>query len=244
MNRIGSIAVLLVTVVLGILACNDKVETPLREGGGLEVRIHMDCDTIYFLPGDSARCNGWVVVKDASGNPMPNIRVSVSLERPFGFLEFVDAQKHDTTDATGRVYFRFLTFNQAGENTIIASIANIRDTWPLVVRQSPLPAVCTEVTITPDTLFVSGTAEDSVLMEIWVVTADTPHVGIRGYPVGISATGGRLRGLPPTDSTGYTSTHWYSNWQGQGGFCFSVSPRSCDGDTVCVVVMDTTSGGR
>jgi hypothetical protein len=239
MTRQLLIAIMFGLGLLGIMACHeDRHRTdyiPVTDCAGPSVQIRMDADTIDMMTGDSARCNGWVIVRGVNGDPYPDVRLSLSLERPFGFIEFVDPAKRDTTDATGRVFFRFLTYNQAGANTVIARLANIQDAWPIYVRQIG-PDACSITHLTPERLIVSSTDEDSVHVEIRVMTVDTPRVGIPGYQPIILASGGRLRGLPRTDSTGYTDTYWYSNYQGQGTFGIVVLPNSCYGDTTCVRV--------
>jgi hypothetical protein len=178
------------------------------------VQIHMDTDTLNFLPGDSARCNGWAVVKDGYGNTVEGVRLMLSLEHPFGFIEFVDSQRRDTTDQTGRVYFRFLTYNQAGDNTIVAAVGAIRDTWRLVVRQIHYPAASLRLYVIPNTLTTDSTFNDSV--QVRVNVSDYLSAPLPGVPVDVTYTSGRMDTLALTDSNGSSSAWWHPT---QFGLC-------------------------
>jgi hypothetical protein len=115
----------------------------------------------------------------------------------------------------------------------------------MTVVLRPYGRPCCLVTLTPDTLFSNTSENDSVHIEIWIITVDSPHVGIPGILPALSASGGgRLHGSGASDSAGYISLYWFTNFQGFGRDCFFTNPPPCNGDTACVVVMDTTSGGR
>jgi hypothetical protein len=230
--------------LLWVIGCDDKVPPwlPGGECGGLiSPHIMMDADTLNFLQADTAVCNGWVEVKNGCGDPVPGIRVSLSLERNFGFLDFLNMQLRDTTDETGRVYFRFSSFGQSGSNTIIAAISNIHDTWPIYVAPASWRPACAMVRVTPDHLVVSPGVEDSAHVEVTLQKMDSTHAGIPGITLSIEADGGRLRAFPPTDSAGHTDSWWYSGGL-IGTVCFYTRLPSCNGDTACVRV--DTVGGR
>jgi hypothetical protein len=241
MKRYWILALIVVLSLTGFTACRQERITmgpkPVVAGS---VRIHMDADTLNFLPGDSVRCNGWVVVKDRNGNALPDVPVSITLDRSFGFLDFVDPQRRDTTDATGTVNFRFMTYNQSGENTVIAAVGDLRDTWPLVVRVALSVRWCVTVTLSPDTLLTDGIGPDSVHVDLWIFDNRIPHVGIPRVSILLPSCGGRFSGLPATDSTGHAEGYFYCNFA-PGLFCYPPANLACDGDTACVVVIDTSA---
>jgi hypothetical protein len=202
-------------------------------------QIHMDADTLEMLPGDSVSCNGWVEVRDPDGTTRPNVRIRLSLERPYGFIEFVDPHRRDTTDADGRVYFRFVAYNEVGSNTVIASVANIRDTWPLVVRQTCNRITTVSVNISTGSLQVGQGVSDSVLVTITV--SDANHNGVSSLALRLQSSCWFLPLSSETDSNGEASL-WVIRgpdtcmvcvfWGGGGcpedSFCFRVNPSQID----------------
>jgi hypothetical protein len=136
MRILGMMALLLLAGSLCIVGC--------RIGRGVDlppyvVSIHldlsMDSDTLYALPNDTVYCTGWAEVKSNSGTPEPGMTVSLLHTADWGFFEYADTTKRDTTNDLGRVNFRFGACNHYGANTIIARVDNVQDTWPLVVLE-------------------------------------------------------------------------------------------------------------
>lgn len=202
-------ALLLTLTMLLSFGCSEKNSGGGGTGGIGAVQIIMPVDTLRFLPGDSASAFGWVVVKDNNGNVMPGIPVAMSLAAPFGFIEYVNTEQRDTTNAFGRVEFWFRVFNLAGDNIITATAGGRSDQKSIWVR--PTNQLISRVTLNvlPNNLEVAPEAEDSV--RVTVTVTDSSRNGVPGITPRLNATGGRLAPLSPTNSSGMTQTWWYSN---------------------------------
>jgi hypothetical protein len=204
---------LVILMVLGLGCASDK-------GGGTggggntgvgSVQIIMLSDTVSFLPGDSCAVYGFVVVKDLNGVVMRGIKVDFLLSQPFGFIEYANQSLRDTTNDVGRVEFYFRSYNQAGIQTISATAGGRSDSWLLVVLQQSQVVATLNVTVDRDAVDVAPQFEDSIMVTVTV--ADSSHNGVPNLVVHLSATGGRLRPIAPTDSTGRAVTYWYTNGQ-------------------------------
>jgi hypothetical protein len=173
------------------------------------VQIHMDADTLNFLPGDTARCDGWVVVRDRDSLALSGIPVTLTLAQNFGSIALTDTTNGNVTDSTGRVHFRFVCYCYVRNDTnvVIASVRDVYDEWPLYVRQAtggpdPMSLNVNKYQICTDTTF-----SDSV--QVTVTLDDENWVGRQGVEVQFFATGGRLFGFPATtDSNGVIFGYW------------------------------------
>jgi len=198
----------MVTIMIVALGCSeDKSTTPGSDAGGISaVQVWMPVDTLRFLPGDSAVAEGWVVVKDNGGRGIPNVAVDIVLSQPFGFIEYVNSTR-DTTDTNGRVYFRFRSYNQTGQQTITASAGGRSDTWSLAVLQASDIIRTLEISLSKERMETPPGGQDSV--QVTVLIADTSGQGISGITLPLNATGGSFAALPPTDNAGRAVTWWY-----------------------------------
>ncbi len=169
----------------------------------------MPTDTLTFLPGDSASCDGWVVVTDGQGRVMPNQEVSITLLEPFGSVELINGT--DSTDAAGRVYFRFRSYNATGVTTVRAAVGTKTDLWQLTVLPARAYVSHLNLTLSKRQMSVSSQFEDSLLVTCTI--SDSANLGVPGIILPVRCNGGRLLPIGPTDATGKASTWWYSNGQ-------------------------------
>jgi hypothetical protein len=213
-QRVGLL--LLLVGMLMVLGCEDKgVEyVPCNDcpGPGLAIMIFMPTDTLTFLPGDTANVNGWIVVTDGTGRAYPGLPVSISLLDPIGVITLLDSALQDTSNDSGRVYFRYQSINQTGTTTIRAAVGNHVDLWPLTVLPQRVRFDSLSLHLSRDTLRVAPNEEDSVWVTVTGVGRyDSTEQGVPRIVVPVRADGGRLSPIGPTDTTGTASTWWHSN---------------------------------
>ena len=95
-------------------------------------------DTLYLVPGDTASTPVHVYVAGVEGHALPGRVVHISLENPqIGFLQPVNPQLGDTTDAYGRAQYMYTT-TQTGQNVILAICEGIQaPPHPIVTLYHP-----------------------------------------------------------------------------------------------------------
>jgi hypothetical protein len=173
------------------------------------VQLHADSDSLFSMPDDTAFCDGWASVKDNYGDPVPEMRVQLILTGGVGFIEYTNAHLRDTTDATGRTFFRYVACNHWGRDTIIARVDNVQATWPLVVAERQAGTIH---------LTIPDTASIGCPVAISVSVLDARSVPIAGVPVAVSCFAEPIITEPPlmlTDSNGVAHGTWRTHSAGQ-----------------------------
>jgi hypothetical protein len=103
------------------------------------VSICLGTDTLRFLPGDSASTTVTVIVSDDCFNLIQGQKINVSLDSPeLGYLEFLDTDLRDTTNAQGRVDLLFTTIGTAGDMIFTATAGNVWATQSMAVRRDDI----------------------------------------------------------------------------------------------------------
>jgi hypothetical protein len=210
----------MILVALGAGCSTNKNNTNPGGGDGVGiVIIQMTTDTLAYLPGDSVSAAGSVVVTDAQGRVMPNVKVNISLSESFGLIEFVDQSRRDTTNSLGRVEFIFRAYAAnpgPGHNTITATVGNKSAQWLMVVQ--PAQDIIAQINIVLDKreVAVSQARPDSV--QVTVAILNQNRVGIPNITVTLGATGGLLTQLPVTNASGVANTWWYSYGTSDGWY--------------------------
>jgi hypothetical protein len=197
--------------LLACVGCRDKDEQPFgSEPLVFNLSIYLVADTVWFLPGDSAYATGWVAATNYFDEPVPGVKISIPPPEPFGGIELLNSELRDITNDSGRVYFRFRSFNQTGTTTIHAAVGtHYSADWPLTVLVAGTHPPRFTLTLSSHQLHVPPQSEDSLLVS--VVLRDSSDAGIEGVTLPIHASGGRLNQIPPTNAAGRASTWWYSN---------------------------------
>jgi hypothetical protein len=213
--------------------CRDKDQ---EIGGGCpigSVQIYFPTDTLAFLPGDTASSDGWVVVRDGSGFVAPNVEVAVTLLDPIGSISFLNGT--NSTDANGRVYFRFRSFNQTGTTTIRAEAGDDVALWPLTVLPARPHVAHLHISISKPSIDTTAGIADSLL--ICALLTDSLNQGISGIVLPLRASGDRIRlsSITQTDSTGKTCFWWYLQDLAPGHHCLYFSLPDIE-DSICVEV--------
>jgi adhesin/invasin len=207
-------AALLSLVLLASLGCQNK-STNTNSGSGSdvgEIQVVLGADTINFLPGDSASTSVKIYVRDKQGTVMPNVRVNVSLaDYSLGFLDRVTPTRGDTTDINGLLDMTYRTYGQDGENQVTAAVGGLSHSQRLVVRRSNQTVSTLNLNLDRTLLSVSPSSEDSVQVRLTI--SDNQARPIVGIQLPLSATGGRIKTPPLTDTSGVAVTWWYSNYQ-------------------------------
>jgi hypothetical protein len=227
-----------------LLACgckdndNDKGGTCCfcgEEWGPASVQIVMYVDTLRYLPGESVCAQGFIVVKDAQQRAMPGVKVNLELTEPFGSIELLNSALQDTTNALGRVGFRFCCDGCTGDNVIHAWYGSHEDTWPIHVQPAGSHFAALDISLEPETLYWP---QDSVTLSMTLT--DSSHAGIPGVSLSVVANCGQLGYLSATDNSGYTRcvahiggcpSPWCVYW--------TIGGRH---DSACVVILDTAGG--
>lgn len=237
MKRTTWAAALLLTIlmIIGFGCSTDKSTDP---GSSVKsVQVVMDTDTLKFVPGDSAVSTGFVVVTDQNGVVMKGISVSITITPVIGLIEYVNTELKDTTDDYGRVNFVFRSYNQPGNLEVKATVGNVAGTWKLWVQEASEIIESLSIQLVPDVLRVPNSSEDSSL--IIVTIKDSNSVGIGNISVILQATGGRMKPLGVTDSTGRAQTWWYNNHEyGQ----FSVTARVANLNSSATINVEPLGG--
>ncbi|MBU0691800.1 hypothetical protein KKG66_04365 [bacterium] len=182
-----------------------------NSGVGL-VTLSILTDTLRFLPGDSASTTITVIVSDQQGNVMEGQRVALSLSNPqLGFIEFLDTELRDTTNAQGRVDLLFTAIGTPGDNDFTATVGNVTATRHLAIREQSVLVGSLTLTVTPKRL--QAAVGQEAVSDVKVVVADNQGVAIPNLSVPVSCTMGRLAPLPATNDSGIARTKWFSNDQ-------------------------------
>jgi hypothetical protein len=193
--------------------------------------LSLGIDTLYFLPVDSASTTVTIIVSDQDGNVMQGVKVNVSLDNPeLGYLEFLDTDLRDTTNAQGRVDLLFTAIGTVGDMVFTATAGDIVQTRALAIREFELLAVSLQITMTPDSIVAAQ--GDTVSTEICVLVMDPDGNGIEGISIPISTQGGRLQPLPATNNSGRACTDWILEAT-QGDHCLFLSIGEI-ADSACV----------
>ncbi|MBU1920608.1 hypothetical protein KKG66_07165, partial [bacterium] len=118
------------------------------------ITMYVPEDTLWIPPGDSASTNLAVIVADGNGDVLEGVRVNLSLSNPqLGFVEFIDPDLRDTTNAQGRVEMRYTAVGLSGEVVFSATAGNVgaRDTI-VCIAIGTVSVGAINITIEADTL--------------------------------------------------------------------------------------------
>lgn len=137
--NLRSLIIALFAAWLFIIGCDNEGSDPattLEPMAWLNsVEVYIPEDTLWFTQGDSARTNFAVIVTDGDGIVMEGVRVNVTLGNPHcGFIDFLNTNLRDTTNAQGRVEMRYTAVGIAGDVTISATAGGVGDHATLVCR--------------------------------------------------------------------------------------------------------------
>ncbi|MCX6601264.1 MAG: Ig-like domain-containing protein [bacterium] len=217
---------LAILMIVGFGCSTDKTGGGPNPGDVNAVQVVMYEDTVTFIPGDSVAVPGFVVVTDRGSRVVKGVQVTVSsTPLTVGQIEWVDPALRDTSNDQGRVYFNFRSYARPANVTITAYVGTIVGAESLVVLQSSSFIHSLTINLSKPLLWVSSSAEDS--SQVTCTIKDSSAAGIPGVSLRLSATGGRFKPLPPTDSTGRAQTWWYSSGD-IGTFTITVQAGSLD----------------
>lgn len=215
MRKIFWAAPLLLLAFLMVFAFGCQKKSTSNDQGNNDVgqiTILLGTDTLRYLPGDSASTAVTVIVTSRMGTVMSGVKVSMSLANPgLGFIQYQNTELVDTTDAQGRVNLLYTSIGQPGLNTIMATNGGVSQSVPIAAV--PASEIVCELRLIAarNHMQTSINVEDTTMVEVRI--SDCEHNAIVGVSVQLSATGGRLSPLLPTDSAGTARTTWYSNGQ-------------------------------
>jgi hypothetical protein len=212
--------VLCASLFFVIWGCDDE-PLPCSDCGwdwglGIDVNILLGTDTIRFLPGDSASTTVTIIVADDQGRAVEGQKVAISPEDPnLGFIEYVNPDLRDTTNAMGRVECIFRVLGQAGDQIIRASAGGRSDEATIAIRVSLEPILFVDIDAEPHIIFLYENEEDSVVVTVQIADEfGNPIVGVSlQQPTSISS--GRVGMFPPTDALGVARTWWYLDEVGE-----------------------------
>jgi hypothetical protein len=225
------IAAVLCTLTVG---CREKVAgfgSP--PASPVELHLMLILDTLRLLPADSTSADGYVVVTEG-GRPTPDLHVNLwLLDSSMGFLEYTDPRLRDTTNAEGRVDFRFISRDDTGRNVVHAWYRVWEDTQSVCVRYADHGLAHLDVAVSTDTLLPVPPEEDSLTVTVSLL--DSVGQGIPDILMVLNASGGRLSSYPRTDSAGATTARWWTNNDMPGRYFFIARAGGMT-DTAWVVV--------
>lgn len=210
------------------------------------ISMMLGADTLWFTPGDSVSMTITIIVSDYDDYPVAGKKVSLGLSNPqLGYIEFLDPDLRDTTNAMGAVDLLYTAIGTPGDCIIYASTEGgypnyictemidshhsyagtgigiqfhtltVSDT--LAIRQAPLAVGVITMTVVPE--WISVVAGDTVEVEICIALHDIEDGPIVGFSVPIFAREGRLPPLPATNASGRACTAWSLTAE-QGDHCF------------------------
>ncbi|MDD5088328.1 MAG: Ig-like domain-containing protein [bacterium] len=196
--------IVFVGLVAGCYSDDDGIPTPPQPVVG-SVEVWMERDTVHVLYGDSALVEGYVSVRDTSGNPVPHCPIHLSLTESIGRIEFTGPQ-NSTTNSSGFVYFRFCSYNQSGIQTIVAECQDHADAWTFWLLDASEGDPPLSFTANRAYLSVLPGRCDSVRLVALVV--DGNGQGVPDTTVTLHAPCGTWQPFPPTGQAGRTETWW------------------------------------
>ncbi len=215
MRKIFWAAPLLLLAFLMVFAFGCQKKSTSNDQGNNDVgqiTILLGTDTLRYLPGDSASTAVTVIVTSRMGTVMLGQKVNMSLANPaLGFIQYQNTALVDTTDAQGRVNLLYTSIGQPGLNTVMATTGGVSQSVPIVAVPASEIVCELRLVVARNHLQTSLNVEDTTMVEVRI--SDCEHNAIVGVSVQLSATGGRLSPLLPTDSAGTARTTWYSNGQ-------------------------------
>ncbi len=235
-----AIALVLILVIAGC----DESTSPHPPRQILDsLSLMLGTDTLWFTPGDSASTTITILVLDTEGSPMEGLPVGITLDNPqLGYIEFLDTEIRDTTNAQGRVYLLYTAIGTPGDVVFYAETNRyphyLHASGALAIRSEFLLIGSTEVTIIPDS--VSAITGDTIEVEVCFQLFDTNGHGIEGLSIPYSIYVGRLHTFPVTDSLGQACTNWSLAAQ-QGDHClFFNFGQDTDSACVHIDIVDST----
>lgn len=213
-NFSWAVAVFLLSLLLVVSIGCDNTKSSESGGGGNtgvgSVTLSILTDTLRFLPGDSASTTITVIVSDQQGNVMEGQRVALSLSNPqLGYIEFLDTELRDTTNAQGRVDLLFTAIGTPGDNQFTATVGSYSANRTLVIREQEVLVGSLTLTVTPENL--QAAVGQEAVADVKVVVKDNAGVAIPNLSIPISCTLGRLAPLPVSNDSGIARTKWFSN---------------------------------
>lgn len=199
-----AIVIALAGFLAGCYTDDDGIPTPPQPVVG-SIAIWMERDTVYFLYGDSVIVEGYVSVRDTSGNPVLHYPVHLYLTESVGRIEFTGPQQ-GTTNSSGFVYFRFFSYNQSGIQTIVAECQGHADTWTLWLQAASHGDPLLSFSADRERLtFLPGQCDT---VRLFALVAGSDGQGVPDTTVTLYAPCGTWPPFPPTNQAGRTETWW------------------------------------
>lgn len=196
--------VLILSVIVIAVSCKDDNSTQ-PQATSFQITILVGEDTLHYLPGDSASTTVTVILFDLEGDVVPAHRVEMSVTNSqLGFLEYLNPQLRDTSDAYGRIHMLYYSVGSPGLNIITATcdhVSNYARIIALTTFDDPQELL---VMVTSDTVHYLSTDSTEVLVRV----TDYDHSPVVGELIPLVISAGRIGGSIITDSTGEGST-WY-----------------------------------
>jgi hypothetical protein len=240
-------------IYLGILCCIligwgcDEESTMCSDcdwdpGPGL-ITLSIGTDTLRFLPGDSASTHLTIIASDLNEIVMGGVSTQLHLSNPqLGFIEFLDPELRDTTNAQGRVNLLFTAIGTSGDIVFTATAGGISTSRTLAIRQQP--TIISIFNFIQDTVDLDS-EQDSVRLDLeaTITYSDgTPVVNYRPL-ARLIISGGRLTPLVMslTDSSGHSVGYfwWFTNDE-FGEFEFCVESQYPDSTALdCIYIIDS-----
>lgn len=206
LTAIGSFA----ATLLLLAGCGDSDESKRQpEPFDGFVHVTMYCDTVTFLPGDTITVPGNAVVTDRNHAAVPGVKVDISVAPPtLGVILFADSTLQDTTNQMSRVDFDFRSSGQRGDAVITASVGGVSDSSVVHLIEPMWQDSVMYMSVSPWQVWLGEGHPDSALVVVGF--KDSTGCGMPNVtPILVSEGGGRVGFVPPSDSTGRTSTWWW-----------------------------------
>lgn len=220
----------IVLALITLIGCdedndNDPPNPPVRQ-----VIIHTPTDTLWFIPRDSATTTISVVVSDWSGKVVERQKVELELSDPqLGYLELLDTELRDTTNAQGRVELQFTAIGTAGDELFSATVGNIFATHMLPIRAIP--------TVIEVDFPYFNYPDDADSIKFDVIYSTDQGIAIAGQQLNSSSALGIRTELSPTDETGRATGIFFRTYE-FGVFYVTVTDGyATDTDSISIVSL-------
>jgi len=195
-----------------------------------------------YSPPDTIRCVVWdplphfpievpmIAEVLSDGHPVAGVPISIDLRAAHGQVVYEDSLLQCTTRVDGRVEFTYVTGCHGGCDTIVVTALEHSASAAVPFDTDTMYSI--NLQVSDDTLHVPIGSEDSTEVSIRLKTG--LGIDVSDSIVTLTASGGRLDFLPPTDYMGMTQTWWHSNYE--YGLFTLVASFSKDADTARILV--------